>query len=61
MRCTHCLTDTTPTRWWWLRGYYGISGSFCSACYDLVEHRSDKPLNPEGFEQVRQALANRED
>jgi len=44
-----------------MRNYYGITGTFCSACTDLVEHRSDKPLNPQGFEQVKQALANRED
>lgn len=59
MRCTHCLT-TTVYQWWWLRNYFGVSGAFCTACFDLVEHRSDVPLNPQGFEQVKQALADRE-
>ena len=59
--CTHCKATTSTGSWWNMRNYYGITGTFCSACTDLVEHRSDKPLNPQGFEQVKQALANRED
>lgn len=59
--CTHCKATATTGSWWHLRNYFGITGTFCLACVDLVEHRSDVPLNPQGFEQVKQALANRED
>jgi hypothetical protein len=63
--CVYCKTDkpphSGPGAFWFLRGYYGISGTFCSKCYDLVAHNSyGVPQDPKGLEKVRQALATKE-
>jgi hypothetical protein len=45
---------------WSLANYFGISGSFCSDCYDLVIHDSySKPNNPDAYQAVldKQTLA----
>lgn len=32
---------------WFLSNYYGISGRFCSKCYDKIAHDSyGNPINP---------------
>ena len=36
--------------WWWLSGYYKISGYFCPQCYDMISHDAyGKPTDPEGY------------
>lgn len=37
--CSHCsIPKSSGKQFWHLTGYYGISGTFCSDCYDLVSH-----------------------
>ena len=50
--CTHC-GNSTQTRGWSLRHYFGISGYFCSPCYDLVSHDSyQQPNKPAAYMMV---------
>lgn len=37
-RCTNCGKDHTPGQGWHLNGYHGLTGYFCSGCYDRVSH-----------------------
>jgi hypothetical protein len=54
--CTHCGKLEVPGQWWVLRGYFGISGYFCPACYDLVSHDCyRKPKHPEQYKAIRVA------
>lgn len=49
MICSNCAKDTQG-RGWSLCHYFGISGYFCSPCYDLVSHDSYKrPENPAAY------------
>lgn len=58
MTCSNCSTTKT-SQFWHLRGYYGISGTFCSKCYDLVAHDSyGKPQDPQAHALIRDALNN---
>lgn len=51
-RCTNCNTTQTH-QFWHLRGYYGISGTFCSGCYDLVAHDPyGRPTNPQAYASI---------
>jgi len=51
--CTNCGTVVDSSQWWGLSNYYGISGRFCSACYDLVSHDSyGNPRYPEAYEKI---------
>ena len=44
--CTNCQTTKSTGQWWNLRGYFGINGRFCQACYAKVSHDSyGKPGN----------------
>jgi hypothetical protein len=48
---TTATTETVTTRsWWTLRDYHGITGFFCPACTDMVQHDSHgQPENPEAY------------
>ena len=60
MTCISCNTTKTD-QFWHLRGYYGISGTFCSKCYDLVAHDSyGKPQNPQAHARIKDALNTKE-
>ncbi len=44
-KCLAC--DSTKGQFWYLKNYFGISGSLCSPCYDKVSHDSyGKPNRP---------------
>lgn len=63
--CDYCKTSTPlhsgPGAFWFFRGYYGVTGTLCTKCHDLVAHNSyGVPQDPIGLEKVRQALATKE-
>jgi hypothetical protein len=33
-------------QWWVCSGYFKISGTFCSKCYNKISHRDGKPEQP---------------
>jgi hypothetical protein len=51
--CTHCGKPNRYVRgsqWWSCRDYFGITGFFCSSCYDLISHNCYKePNNPGAY------------
>jgi len=54
MKCRACDRESNYNdpnfQMWNLRDYFGISGSFCSPCYDKVSHDSyGRPNRPEEF------------
>jgi hypothetical protein len=56
MSCSNCSTKKT-NQFWHLRGYYGISGAFCSKCYDCVSHDAyGRPQNPQAYARIKAAL-----
>ena len=36
--CSACGDSTAQGQWWHLSNYYGLSGTFCPACYEKVSH-----------------------
>jgi hypothetical protein len=43
-RCMGC--KKIPKHWWILHNYYGLTGSICDHCYQMVEHdRNGNPVN----------------
>lgn len=32
--------DNRSEQWWACQGYFKISGTFCSTCYDKISHNS---------------------
>jgi hypothetical protein len=38
--------DDYKEQWWFCSGYFKISGTFCSKCYDKISHRDGKPEQP---------------
>lgn len=39
--------DDCREQWWSCQGYFKISGTFCSTCYDKISHNSyGEPNNP---------------
>jgi hypothetical protein len=56
--CSNCNAGIAFS--WSLAKYFGISGRFCSDCYDLVSHNSyGKPNNPDAYQAIfdKQTLA----
>lgn len=54
--CTNCgaTSDTRPGQWWGLGNYYGVSGTFCPDCYELVSHDPyRKPRHPTDYEAIK--------
>ena len=52
MKCRACESTklTKDGQWWHLKGYFGLSGTFCSDCYDKVSHDSyQKPCRPNDY------------
>lgn len=52
--CAGCGVSDDPGQhrgyWWTLRNYYGLTGSFCPSCYDLVSHDGfGQPKHPEEY------------
>ena len=50
--CRGCNLDAEHRyeHWWNLREYFGISGQFCSDCYDKISHDSYRqPRHPEEY------------
>lgn len=40
-------------QWWGLMDHYGISGVFCSKCYELVSHDSfGVPRHPKEYKKI---------
>jgi recombinational DNA repair protein (RecF pathway) len=55
--CVNCGTTDHPGQWWCLQGYYGLSGAFCSDCYQLVSHDAyGKPNHPEELRKIQEKL-----
>lgn len=53
--CTNCKTTDPAGQWWGLSNYYGVSGTFCPKCYDLVSHDPyGNPRNPDDYARVLQ-------
>lgn len=55
MKCACCgkKQTTLKKQWWHLINYYGLSGTFCSECYDKVSHNADgKPYHPVAYRNV---------
>ena len=49
MKCRVCKSEKLAdhNQWWHLRGYFGLTGTFCSDCYDRVSHDSyGQPRRP---------------
>ena len=45
-------------QWWSLRGYFGLSGRFCSQCYEKVSHNSyGEPNHPSDYLLIRMKLS----
>lgn len=41
-------TQSSKVLWWSLTNYFGLTGKFCSTCYDHVAHDSyGNPKNPQ--------------
>lgn len=58
MICTNCQKTKAQARgqWWHLNHYFGISGSFCPACYDLVSHDAyGKPNHPKAHKKIKES------
>jgi hypothetical protein len=59
--CTGCDTDkeTRKGQWWFLRGYFGITGQFCPDCYDKISHDSyQQPRHPAEYTLMLLKLSN---
>jgi hypothetical protein len=49
-QCRGCGTLDNPGQWWQLSNYYGVTGTFCSDCYDQVSHDSyEQPRRPDDY------------
>jgi len=65
MKCTNCNVEKpkgearqSDPQWWHLGGYYGISGTFCPDCYELVSHDSyGVPRHPAEYQQIKEKHA----
>lgn len=45
-------------QWWRLCGYFGLSGRFCSQCYEKVSHNSyGEPNHPADYLLIRMKLS----
>jgi len=61
--CTCCgkekeVKTLGPTGWWYLNGYYGITGYFCPECYEDVSHDAHKqPNHPKRYTMALLKLA----
>lgn len=53
-KCRACGKENkgTKTQWWYLSGYYGLSGFVCSACFEKVAHRNGKPNHPAAYRNI---------
>ncbi len=50
IKCKGCDTDQRSGQWWNLNNYFGLSGRFCSDCYDKVSHNSyQEPNRPKDY------------
>jgi len=50
MKCTACDKEKKHGQWWHLKGYFGLTGTFCPACYDKVSHNSYwEPNHPKDY------------
>jgi hypothetical protein len=50
--CKSCGADDKQSKgqWWGLSNYHGLSGRFCSDCYEKVSHDSyGKPNHPADY------------
>lgn len=48
--CTCCNEEKSDDQFWTLNRYYGISGRFCSECYDKVSHDAyGNPKHPDEY------------
>ena len=48
--CSYCKKEKPGSQFWNCSGYHGITGRFCSDCYDMIAHDSyGNPKNPEKF------------
>lgn len=51
--CACCGKEKYSGQFWTLSGYYGLSGKFCSECYDKVSHDSyGKPKHPKEYTMI---------
>lgn len=62
MKCTNCAVENPPgearpnnPQWWFLSNYFGISGTFCPDCYELVSHTPyGVPRHPVSYQQIKE-------
>lgn len=53
MPCTNCGQIHVEGQGWGLNNYFGISGYFCSDCYEMVSHNSYRePNHPEQYRAI---------
>lgn len=51
--CTNCGTEGPNRQWWHLSNYFGLSGFFCSKCYDKVSHDPyGNPKRPRDYQAI---------
>jgi len=49
-QCLGCGISENPGQWWHLNKYFGVTGTFCSDCYDQVSHDSfGQPCRPDDY------------
>lgn len=62
MKCTNCTTVKPPgnaRQWWHLGNYYGITGTFCPDCFELVSHDPyGTPNHPVKYQQIVEVLTH---
>lgn len=62
IKCVCCNTprDKKTGQWWHLSNYFGLSGTFCPKCYELVSHDAyRKPNHPIEYENIKNLLTNK--
>jgi hypothetical protein len=57
VKCTNCGVEKSQRdgQWWHLCNYYGIRGTFCPDCYELVSHDPyGAPNHPAEYQQIKE-------
>lgn len=53
IQCTCCGKEKQSGQFWSLNNYFGLSGRFCSECYEKVSHDAYKqPKHPEQYTMI---------
>jgi hypothetical protein len=55
LKCTNCdnTSESYSGQFWHCRDYFGVSGTFCGDCYELVAHDAYRnPVNPQAHQEI---------